>query len=75
MNRLERDVTRAAEELAKKHGRCVFVLALEPDGINPHGVNYGLHGVANPNATLTVKLLMNELNNHYINILHHFLEK
>lgn len=75
MDKLERDVTRAAEQLAVKHGRCVFVLALETDGINPHGVNYGLHGAANPNATLMVKLLMNELNKHYINILHHFLGK
>lgn len=75
MNRLEKDVTRAAEELAKKHGRCVFVLALESDGLNSNGVNYGLHCSGNEDTTPAVYLLMQELTKHYVNILHHFLGK
>lgn len=75
MNRLEKDVTRAAEELAAKHGRCAFVLVLEPDGIHENGLNYGLHCAAHPKATQTVKALMNELNKHYINLLHYFVGK
>ena len=75
MDKLERDVTRAAEQLAAKHGRCVFVLALEPDGINSHGVLHALHSTVNEDTTPTAYLLMQELNKHYINILHHFLGK
>lgn len=75
MNRLEKDVTRAAVQLAAKHGRYVFVLAIEPDGINSHGVLHALHSTVNEETTPTVYLLMQELNKHYINILHHFLGK
>jgi hypothetical protein len=74
MNRLEIQTTKAAEELASKHGRCAFVLVMEPDGINAHGLNYTVHCAAHPKATDTVKILMNELNKHYINILHYFLD-
>lgn len=75
MNRLENDVTSAAVQLAAKHGRCVFVLALEPDGINSHGVTHALHCTVNEDTSPTAYLLMQELNKHYINILHHFLGK
>jgi hypothetical protein len=75
MNRLENDVTLAAKKLAAKHGRCAFVLVVEPDGVNPQGVNYGLHCKAAEETSPVAYLLMQELNKHYINILHHFLGK
>lgn len=75
MNRLENHVTKASEALADKHGRCAFVLVIEPDGISPNGLNYALHCSSHPKATPIVKTLMSELNKHYISILHNFLGK
>lgn len=75
MNRLEKDVTRAAEELSAKHGRCAFVLVLEPDGVNPHGLNFGLHCSSCEDTSPAAYLLMKELNKHYIKLLHYFIGK
>lgn len=75
MNRLEKHVVAAADKLASNHGRCAFVLVVEPDGVNPLGLNYALHCTANDDTSPSAFLLMQELNKHYSNILHHFLGK
>lgn len=75
MNRLERQVVKAADDLASKHGRCSFVLVLEPDGVNPHGINYALHCTAADETSPAAFLLMSELNKHYTQILHTLLQK
>lgn len=72
MNRLERQVVKAADDLAAKHGRCAFVLLLEQDGVNPHGINYALHCTAGEGGPF---LLMRELNKHYSRILHQLIGK